>query len=59
MNAKSNQATAHIPVIALTNTDPTSTVHAAARSAGATLVVGDTAILAHLSLFLDQALQVE
>ena len=56
---KSNQATAHIPVIALTNTDPTSTVHAAARSAGATLIVGDTAILAHLSLFLDQALQVE
>ena len=56
---KSNQATAHIPVIALTNSNPTSTVHATARSAGATLVVGDTAILAHLNLFLDQALQVE
>jgi hypothetical protein len=34
-------------------------LQAAARAAGATLVVTDAAILTHLPQFLDQALQVE
>jgi CheY-like chemotaxis protein len=56
---KQNPATAHVPVIAFTSSPATATVHSAARNAGATLVVSDTAILAHLNLFLDQALQVD
>src|SRR3989442_2356053 len=42
---KSNQATAHIPVIALTGSSATFTVHPTARSAGATLMLSDTPIL--------------
>ena len=55
---KQNVATAHIPVIAVSS-GTNSAGQAAARDAGATLVVSDTAILAHLSQFLDQALQVD
>ena len=47
--------TKHIPVIAFTaNVDEA--VSKAALAAGATLVVSDTAVLQHLSQFIDQAL---
>jgi CheY-like chemotaxis protein len=55
---KSNQATAHVPVIAFASASNVA-VQEKARGAGATLVVHDTAILAHLSQFLEQALQVD
>lgn len=50
-------ATAHIPVIAITGEDREE-AQEAARQAGARLVVTDTAILAHLDQFLQQALEV-
>jgi CheY-like chemotaxis protein len=55
---KKNSATAHIPVIAFAPAAQAG-LQEAARAAGATLVVQDTAILAHLNQFLEQALQVE
>ena len=55
---KHNAATAHIPVIAVSSGTNTGG-QAAARDAGATLAVSDTAILVHLSQFLEQALQVD
>ena len=55
---KQHPATKHIPVIAFSG-ESTGELEAAARAAGATLVVTDTAILNHLPQFLDQALQVE
>jgi CheY-like chemotaxis protein len=51
-------ATAHIPVIAFAPEDALQ-LQAAARLAGATLVVNDAALLNHLPQLLDQALQVE
>lgn len=51
-------ATQHIPVIAVAR-EGDKTLLKAAQAAGATLVAGETAILGHLSQFLDQALQVE
>lgn len=48
-----NPNTAHLPVIAW-STDESQ--HAAAVSAGATLVVSDSAILQHLSQVIEQAL---
>jgi CheY-like chemotaxis protein len=55
---RQNQATAHVPVIALV---PPADAQAqdAARAAGATLVVRDSTILAHLDQFLAQALEVD
>ena len=50
---RANQNTAHIPIIAFTADDALS---AAALAAGANLIAGDTAILQHLSQFIDQAL---
>ena len=50
---RSNQSTAHIPVIAWSRDE---SKHAAAVSAGASLVVSDTAILQHLSQVIEQAL---
>ena len=55
---KQNPATKHLPVIAFGGENAPD-VQQAARAAGATLVVGETAILSHLPQFLDQALQVE
>lgn len=50
--------TRHLPVIALADAkDPPS--QESARTAGATLVVNDTAILTHLENFLEQALRVD
>jgi PleD family two-component response regulator len=51
-------ATQHIPVIAVAKEGDAALLKAA-QAAGATLVAGETAILSHLSQFLDQALQVE
>jgi PleD family two-component response regulator len=55
---KLNAATKHLPIIAFSSESAVE-LQAAARAAGATLVVTDTAILTHLPQFLDQALQVE
>jgi CheY-like chemotaxis protein len=55
---KKHPATQHLPVIAF-STEPATDLQEAARAAGATLVVTDTAIVNHLAQFLDQALQVE
>ena len=55
---KKNSATNHIPVIAFASTRNTA-IQEAARTAGATLVVSDSAILVHLDQFLEQALQVD
>ena len=48
-----NQSTAHIPIIAFCEDE---SQHKPAVDAGATLAVSDTAILQHLSQFIDQAL---
>jgi len=50
---RKNESTAHLPIIAW-STDESK--HAAAVSAGASLVVSDTAILQHLSQVIEQAL---
>ena len=51
-------ATQHIPVIAIAKEgDPM--LQKAAEKAGATLVAGESAILGHLTQFLDRALMVE
>ena len=55
---KTNPATSHIPVIAFAAASH-SAVHEAGRTAGATLVVNDSAILVHLNQFLEQALQLD
>jgi CheY-like chemotaxis protein len=55
---KQNPATAHLPVIAFAD-DKDAALQAGARSAGANLVVNETAVLAHLEQFLDQALQLD
>jgi len=55
---RSNPDTAHLPVLAFTaNESPKA--HAAARQAGATLVVQDLALLNHLPELLEQALRVD
>jgi len=54
---RANHGTAHLPIIAFAGVGHAA-AHEAARSAGATLVVNDAAILAHLNQFLDQALEV-
>jgi CheY-like chemotaxis protein len=55
---KTNAATKHVPVIAFSK-DNSPKLQTAAREAGVTLLVSETAILNHLAQFLDQALQVE
>lgn len=55
---RQNQATAHIPVIAIASANNT-ILQENARNAGATLVVTDHAILVHLNELLEQALQIE
>ena len=55
---KQNPATQHLPIIAFGGENAPD-LQAAARAAGATLVVSETAILSHLAQFLEQALQVE
>lgn len=55
---KQEPDTRHIPVIAFAPEESVD-LQEAARSAGATLVASETAILNHLPQFLDQALHVE
>ena len=55
---KQNPATRHLPVIAFSK-ETSPLLEAAAREAGVTLLVTETAILNHLAPLLDQALQVE
>ena len=55
---RQNPTTQHLPVIAFGG-ENSPDLQAAARAAGATLVVSETAILSHLAQFLEQALQVE
>jgi CheY-like chemotaxis protein len=55
---KQNPATRHLPVIAFGN-DSATEFQAGAREGGVTLVVSESAILAHLPQCLEQALQVE
>ena len=55
---RQNAATKHLPVIAFSG-ESAAELQAAARAAGATLVVTEAAILNHLPQFLDQALQIE
>jgi CheY-like chemotaxis protein len=55
---RSDPGTAHVPVIAFGD-DAEEGLQKAARAAGATLVVADSAILTHLTQFIERALQVE
>ena len=55
---RANHITAHIPVIAFT-AEGREQLQAAARGAGATLVVTGTAMSTHLNQLLDQALAVD
>ena len=55
---RKNPATSHIPVIAIADAHDVN-LQEAARAAGATLVVNESAILVHLNQFLEQALQVD
>jgi CheY-like chemotaxis protein len=53
-----NPDTQHIPIVAFTD-DVASEVASASQTAGATLVVTDSAVLTHLPQLLEQALRVE
>lgn len=55
---RGDSATAHIPIIGFADDSETG-LQAAAREAGATLVVADSAILTHLTHFIERALQIE
>jgi CheY-like chemotaxis protein len=55
---KQTAETRHIPIIAFAP-DNSGDLEAAVRSAGATLVTNDAALLSHLHQLLEQALQVE
>ena len=55
---RQNSTTRHIPIIAFAAGN-TADLQASALIAGATLVVGETAILDHLPQVLEQALQVD
>ncbi len=57
-NLKQNPATRHIPVVAFAD-EKAVELQSAAQTAGATLVVSETALLNHLPQLLDQALQVD
>jgi Response regulator containing a CheY-like receiver domain and a GGDEF domain len=54
---RQNAATQHIPVIAFGG--EASKLKEDAKEAGVTLIVDETALLSHLPIFLEQALQVE
>jgi CheY-like chemotaxis protein len=55
---RQNEATRHLPVIAFGGEGATE-LQAAAKAAGATLIVGDAAILSYLPQMLEQALHIE
>lgn len=54
---RANAATRHIPIVAFGAEDDA--LQQAAQTAGATMAVGETALLAHLPGLLEQALRVE
>lgn len=54
-----NEATAHLPVIALVSAAHHAALQEKALAAGATLVVQDATILQHLDQFLQQALHLD
>lgn len=56
---RQHPATQHLPVVAYSREDTTEEAYAAARTAGVTLCVTDTAILNHLPQLLNQALQLD
>ncbi len=56
---RANPATRHLPIVAFGEDDAPAPLATAAQAAGATLVVGETAILNHLPQLLEQALRVE
>lgn len=55
---RSNPGTAHLPVIAFAPENATDAL-TAARAAGATIVVSETAVISHLSQLIDQALHLD
>ncbi len=55
---KQNPSTQHLPIIAFSREDAAE-LQSSAKTAGATLLVSEAAILNHLPQLLDQALQVE
>lgn len=55
---RGNTATAHLPIIAFADEDQPE-LQERAKQAGATLVVSNVALLAHLAQFIEQALRVE
>lgn len=55
---RADPATAHLPIVAFAD-EAEAELQAAGKSAGATLVVTDAALLPHLPQFIDRALQVE
>ena len=55
---RQNDQTRHIPVLAFTR-DGQEELRTAAHAAGATLVAGDVAVLAHLPQLLEQVLDME
>ncbi len=55
---RQDPATQHLPVIAFAD-EKAAELQASARTAGATLVVSEAALLTHLEQFLDQALQLD
>jgi CheY-like chemotaxis protein len=55
---KQSPETGHIPILSFTR-DGQDDLRARAHGAGATLVTGDVAVLAHLPQLLDQVLEVE
>ncbi len=55
---KKNPSTQHLPVVAF-GVEQDAALQEAARTAGATLIVSETALLNHLPQVLEQALQIE
>jgi CheY-like chemotaxis protein len=55
---RANPATTHLPILGFAD-DADEPLHAAAQAAGATVVVGDSVVVAHLPQFIERALQVE
>jgi CheY-like chemotaxis protein len=55
---RKDSGTAHIPILAF-GEESAEPLQSAARAAGATIVVSNTALLAHLPQLLEQALRVE
>jgi DNA-binding NarL/FixJ family response regulator len=55
---KADSPTSHLPIIAFAS-DKKSDLFAAAQKAGASLIIGETALTSHLPQLLDQAMHLE